>query len=55
MIFPPEWKNLDEAKGLVISDYQNYLEGEWIYELKNTYEIKIDKKVLNKVYQKIEN
>jgi len=46
---PPEAKNLDEARGLYISDYQNYLEQNWIKELRKKYKIKINKKLLKTV------
>ena len=39
----------DDVKGKVSGDYQNYLEQEWIKELRAKYPVKIDKKVLKKV------
>jgi peptidyl-prolyl cis-trans isomerase SurA len=42
----PQPKTLKEAKGLVISDYQNYLEKQWIDELRKKYAISINKDVL---------
>jgi peptidyl-prolyl cis-trans isomerase SurA len=47
-------KELDETRGKVISDYQDYIEKEWVKELKNRYPVKIKKsslKKLNKKYQ----
>lgn len=38
-------RNFDEAKGLVINDYQNILEEKWIAELKNKYPVKINEAV----------
>ncbi|MBU1012994.1 MAG: peptidylprolyl isomerase [Bacteroidetes bacterium] len=38
-----------EVKGLVISDYQRYLEDNWIKELKNKYSISINKKALSPI------
>lgn len=35
-------RNFEEAKGLVINDYQNILEEKWIAELKNKYPVKIN-------------
>ena len=46
---PSEPKTLEEAKGLYISDYQNYLEEEWIKELRHKYKIKVNKKLLNSI------
>jgi peptidyl-prolyl cis-trans isomerase SurA len=42
-------KSLEEARGTVISDYQNYLEKQWIDELKKKYTVSIDKQVLAEV------
>ena len=39
-------KPFDEIKGVVIADYQNYLEDEWMKELKAKYPIKVNKKEL---------
>ena len=38
-------RNFDEAKGLVINDYQNILEEKWIGELKKKYPVKINESV----------
>ncbi|MCF6358883.1 MAG: peptidyl-prolyl cis-trans isomerase, partial [Draconibacterium sp.] len=46
---PPESKSLNEARGLYISDYQNYLEQKWIEELRAKYVIVIDKKLLKTI------
>lgn len=37
-------KTFDEARGDVISDYQNYLEKQWITELKQRYPIRLNEK-----------
>jgi peptidyl-prolyl cis-trans isomerase SurA len=42
----PMPKELDECRGMVISDYQNQLEKEWITELKAKYPVVIDQEVL---------
>jgi len=42
----PEPKTLKEAKGLIISDYQTYLEEEWIKALRAKYPVNVDKNVL---------
>lgn len=44
--FNPMPKELDECRGMVISDYQNQLEKQWIEELKLKYKILIDDEVL---------
>jgi peptidyl-prolyl cis-trans isomerase SurA len=40
-----EQRTFEEARGLVINDYQNVLEEKWIGELKNKYPIIVDEKV----------
>jgi len=45
----PEPKNMNEARGLYISDYQKYLEEIWLKELHKKYKIKINKKLLKTV------
>ncbi len=52
-ILPPAPKNIEDIKGLVISDYQNYLEQEWLKELKAKYAIKINDKEKRKIYRKL--
>jgi peptidyl-prolyl cis-trans isomerase SurA len=38
-------RTFDEAKGMVINDYQNILEEKWIGELKNKYPVKVNEVV----------
>lgn len=52
-IFPEEQKTLEEARGQVISDYQNNKEEIWINSLKNKYAIKLNKEVLEKVKKQL--
>lgn len=40
-------RTYDEAKGLVLNDYQNLLEEAWIKSLKKKYPVKINKSVLD--------
>ena len=45
-LFPADQqRSFSEAKGLVINDYQNYLEEKWIEELKKMYPIKVNEAV----------
>ena len=48
-IIPASLKELSDIKGKVISDYQVYLEKEWIESLKKNYKIKINKKTYRKL------
>ena len=43
-ILPSQPKALDEAKGLITSDYQNYLEKEWVKELRAKYTVDVNTK-----------
>lgn len=42
----PGIKTLDEARGYVIADYQDFLEKKWLDELKSSYKVDVDDKVL---------
>lgn len=44
-------KPLSEIKGIVISEYQNYLEKEWIKSLRKKYPYKVDMNVFNSIIQ----
>jgi peptidyl-prolyl cis-trans isomerase SurA len=48
-IFKPNNKNFEDIRGQVISDYQKYLEDEWIKELKKKYPVKLNHKELKKL------
>ena len=48
-------KTLDEARGRVVSDYQNQIENDWIKSLNDRYTVKVNTKVLNKVKSQILN
>ena len=48
-ILEAEPKQLNEVKGLVTSDYQNFLEKNWVSELKAKYKVEVDKEVLKQV------
>lgn len=48
-LIPPQPKTLNEARGLYISDYQNFLEKEWIKQLRKKYRIKVNKKLLKTI------
>lgn len=41
-LLEPTTKTLDEGRGQVISDYQNYLEKEWIKELRQKYPVTLN-------------
>lgn len=45
-------RTFEEAKGLVMNDYQTVLETKWIDALKKKYPVKVDQKVLENVLKK---
>ncbi|WP_375562378.1 peptidylprolyl isomerase [Bernardetia sp. OM2101] len=49
---PARVKKLEETRGVVISDYQQFLEKEWITELRKKYEFSTDEKVMQAVLLK---
>lgn len=46
-VLPPGQKSLQEARGYVVADYQDFLEKKWLEELKKTYKVKVNEKVFN--------
>lgn len=48
-IMEPQAKKLEETRGAVTAAYQNYLEENWIKELKNRYKVQVDNSVLYSV------
>ena len=48
-ILKPEPKQLDECRGLVTADYQNYLEKKWIATLRAKYPVHVNEELLSKI------
>jgi peptidyl-prolyl cis-trans isomerase SurA len=48
-IIAPKVKEFNECKGLVISDYQDYLDNEWIKSLREKYNIIVNNLVLSSI------
>ncbi|MBP7496679.1 MAG: peptidylprolyl isomerase, partial [Bacteroidales bacterium] len=48
-VLDPQPKTLKEARGLITADYQNYLEQQWISELKRKYPVIINQEVFNTI------
>ena len=46
-----EQRSFEEARGLVVNDYQNILEEKWIDELKKKYPVKVDDAVFKTLLQ----
>jgi peptidyl-prolyl cis-trans isomerase SurA len=48
-ILEPQPKALSEARGLITADYQNYLEQQWIKELRKKYTVDVNREVLQSI------
>lgn len=48
-ILDPEVKKLEETRGLVIADYQKYLEEQWLDKLRDKYKIEVNRDLLSKI------
>lgn len=48
-VLSPEPKQLDEARGLITADYQNFLEQRWIKELREKYPYNVNQEVLSSI------
>ena len=48
-VLPPQPKKIEEARGIITAEYQNYLEKEWIKELRNKYSYKVNEEVLKSI------
>jgi peptidyl-prolyl cis-trans isomerase SurA len=50
-IVPPEPKALKDARGIVTSDYQTYLEKEWIASMRAKYPVTVNQPVVNALFK----
>jgi peptidyl-prolyl cis-trans isomerase SurA len=53
-ILPPQPKKMEEARGLITSDYQRFLEQQWVSELRQKYPVTINQAVLQSVVRELE-
>ena len=53
-ILPPQAKQLNEIKGQLISEYQEYLEEQWLNQLREEYPVLINKTIFKEFSRKIE-
>jgi len=51
-ILDPSVKKLSEARGYVVADYQDFLEKQWLTELKKAYKVQMNKKVFKSLIKK---
>jgi len=47
-------KKLEETKGKVINDYQQFLEAHWVDELKKEFSVKVDQAVFDKIKSQLQ-
>jgi peptidyl-prolyl cis-trans isomerase SurA len=52
-ILPAENKKLDEARGLITADYQNFLEKEWLKSLHEKHKVVINQEVLSSIKEEL--
>ena len=45
-VLPAGDMSLNDVKGKVISDYQKYLDDQWISQLRNKYKFSVNKELL---------
>ncbi|GAB4248283.1 MAG: peptidylprolyl isomerase [Saprospiraceae bacterium] len=51
-ILPPAPKSLQEARGYVVADYQDYLEKKWLESLKKEFKVKVNDVAFNSLVKK---
>ncbi|HHH49743.1 MAG TPA: peptidyl-prolyl cis-trans isomerase [Saprospiraceae bacterium] len=54
-VLSPSIKPLEDVKGKVISDYQNYLEEQWMAQLHQKYNVSVRKKALKKLKKQLKS
>ncbi|HNP32118.1 MAG TPA: peptidylprolyl isomerase [Flavobacterium sp.] len=53
-IIPETVKSLDECKGKIVNDYQQYLEQRWVDDLKQEFTVKINKDVFDRIKKQLQ-
>lgn len=51
-ILPPTAKTLSEARGYAVADYQDFLEKQWVEELRKEYPVKVNEDMLKTLIKK---
>lgn len=52
-VIPSGYKTIDECRGKLVNDYQQYLEQNWVDELKKEFTVKVNQDVFEKVKKQI--
>ncbi len=50
--FPPSCKSLDDVRGIMVGQFQTYLEKEWLEELKGKYKVQVNEAEFNRLIKK---
>jgi peptidyl-prolyl cis-trans isomerase SurA len=53
-VLPEGLKTFEECKGKVINDYQQYLEQNWVNDLKQEFTVKVNQDVFQKVKKELQ-
>lgn len=48
-VLEPAYKQLNEVRGIAISDYQNYLEEQWVKQLREKYPVSVNREEVEKL------
>jgi peptidyl-prolyl cis-trans isomerase SurA len=51
-IVPPTPKKLEDARGYAVAEYQDYLEKQWVKDLRNEYKVEINQPVFESMIKK---
>ncbi|MES2544729.1 MAG: peptidylprolyl isomerase [Bacteroidota bacterium] len=54
-VIPAQPKTLEECKGKVINDYQQYLEENWVSELKKEFKVEVNQNTFEKVKKELKS
>ena len=52
-VLPKTTKTLEEARGFVVTDFQEEIEINWLKELRDKYKVKINKKAISKIKESL--
>lgn len=48
-VIPAKPKKIEEVRGIIIADYQNYLEKQWVDALRSKYDIEVNRELLKEL------
>lgn len=54
-VLEPAYKTLEDSKGIITSDYQEFLEKEWIESLRKKYSFKVNEEVVKELKSQLQN